>query len=94
MLSHVQIFWNPTDCSLPGPSVHEESPGKNTGVGCHALLQGIFPTQGIEPTSLTSPALAGGVFTTPPPGKLHFLKNRRLAGYSLWGRKSQTRLSD
>ena len=22
-----------------------DSPGKNTGVGCHALLQGIFPTQ-------------------------------------------------
>ena len=50
------------DCSLPGPSVHEESPSKNTGVGCHALLQGIFPTQGIEPTSLTSPALADGVY--------------------------------
>ena len=24
----------------------QDSPGKNTGVGCHALLQGIFPTQG------------------------------------------------
>ena len=23
-----------------------DSPGKNTGAGCHALLQGIFPTQG------------------------------------------------
>ena len=34
------------DCSPPGPSVHEDSPGKNTGVGCHALLQGTFPTQG------------------------------------------------
>ena len=30
----------------PGPSVHRDSPGKNTGVGCHALLQGNFPTQG------------------------------------------------
>ena len=29
----------------PGFSVHGDSPGKNTGVGCHALLQGIFPTQ-------------------------------------------------
>ena len=37
---------NPMDCSLPGSSIHEESPGKNTGVGGHALLQGIFPTQG------------------------------------------------
>ena len=36
---------NPMDCSPPGFSVHEDSPGKNTGVGCHALLQGIFPTQ-------------------------------------------------
>ncbi|KAM7233981.1 hypothetical protein CapIbe_016118, partial [Capra ibex] len=26
-----------------------DSPGKNTGVGCHALLQGIFPTQGSNP---------------------------------------------
>ena len=23
-------------------------PGKNTGVGCHFLLQGIFPTQGLN----------------------------------------------
>ena len=36
---------NPKDCSLLGSSVHGDSPGKNTGVGCHALLQGIFPTQ-------------------------------------------------
>ena len=40
---------DPMDCSLPGPSVHWDSPGKNTGVGCHALLQGIFPTQGSNP---------------------------------------------
>ena len=26
-----------------------DSPGKNTGVGCHALLQGILPTQGSNP---------------------------------------------
>ena len=37
---------NPKDCSLPSSSVHGDSPGKNTGVDCHALLQGIFPTQG------------------------------------------------
>ena len=40
---------DPTDCSLPGASVHEGSPGKNTGVGCHGLLQRIFPTQGSNP---------------------------------------------
>ena len=43
------ILCDPMDCSLPGSSVHEDSPGKNTGVGCHALLQGIFPTQGSNP---------------------------------------------
>ena len=37
---------DPMDCSPLGSSVHGDSPGKNTGVGCHALLQGIFPTQG------------------------------------------------
>ena len=36
-------------CSPPGSSVHGDSPGKNTGVGCHVLLQGIFPTQGLNP---------------------------------------------
>ena len=36
---------DPMDCSPPGSSVHGDSPGKNTGVGSRALLQGIFPTQ-------------------------------------------------
>ena len=36
---------DPMDCSLPGSSVHGDSPGKNTGIGCHVLLQGIFLTQ-------------------------------------------------
>ena len=40
---------DPVDSSPPGSSVHEDSPGRNTGVGCHALLQGIFPTQGWNP---------------------------------------------
>ena len=33
----------------PGSSVPGDSPGKNTGMACHALLQGIFPTQGLNP---------------------------------------------
>ena len=41
-----------------------DSPGKNTGVGCHVLLQGILSNAGIEPVSLRSPALASGFFTT------------------------------
>ena len=35
---------DPVDCSPPGCSVHGDSPGENTGVGCHFLLQEIFPT--------------------------------------------------
>ena len=37
---------DPMDCSPPGASVHGDSPGKNTGVGCHARLQGIVLTRG------------------------------------------------
>ena len=37
------------DCSPPGPFVHGESPVANARVGCHALLQGIFLTQGSNP---------------------------------------------
>ena len=29
-----------------------DSPGKNSGVGCHFLLQGMFPTQGSNPRLL------------------------------------------
>ena len=39
-------------------------PGKNIGVGCPALLQGIFPTQRLNPQSLISPAYGGRFFTT------------------------------
>ena len=38
--------------------------GKNTGVGCHFLLQGIFPDPGKEPSSFVSLALAGRFFTS------------------------------
>ena len=41
-----------------------DSPGKNTGVGFHALLQGIFPTQGSNLSLLCLLALAGRFFTT------------------------------
>ena len=40
---------NPMDCSPPGSSVLGDSPSRNTGVGCHALLQGLFPIQGSNP---------------------------------------------
>ena len=45
----LQSLCDPIDCILPGSSIHGDSPGKNTGGGCRALLQGIFPTQGSNP---------------------------------------------
>ena len=59
-------FCNPMDCNPPGSSVHGESSGKNTGVGCHFLLQGIFPTQGLNRHLLH----CRGFFTPEPLGKL------------------------
>ena len=40
---------DPMDCSPPGFSVYEIFPDKDTGVGCHFLLQGLVPTQGSKP---------------------------------------------
>ena len=39
-----QTLCDSMDCH-PGSSVHGDSSGKDTGVGCHVLLQGIFLTQ-------------------------------------------------
>ena len=50
---------DPIDCS-PRLLCLWDSPGKNTGDGCHALLQGIFPTQESK-TQVSS--IAGGFFT-------------------------------
>ena len=49
LLSRVWLFVTPMDCSQQGSSVHGDSASKNTRVGCYALLQGIFPTQGSNP---------------------------------------------
>ena len=57
---------DPMDCSLPSSSVHEDFPGKNTGVGCHALLRGGLPNPGIKPRSL---ALQADALPSEPPGK-------------------------
>ena len=57
---------NPMDYSPPGSSVHGDSPGKNTGMGCHFLLQGNLPNPGIKPRS---PALQADSLPSEPPGK-------------------------
>ena len=63
LLQSCLTLWDPMDCSPPDSSAHGDSPGKDTGVGCHALDQGIVPIQGLN-SRLISPAMAGGFFTT------------------------------
>ena len=52
---YVQSCWalrHPVDSSPPGSTVHGIFPGKNTGLGCHFLLQEIFLTRGLNPCLL------------------------------------------
>ena len=57
---------DPMGRSPPGSSVHGDSPGRNTGVGCHDLLQGIIPAQGLNPGLLHRQA---DCLLLEPPGK-------------------------
>ena len=56
---------DPMDYITPGSSVHGDSPGKNTGVDCHAFLQGIFPTKGLN----LKPAVQADSLLSEPLGK-------------------------
>ena len=50
---------NPMDCSPPGSSVHWDSPGKNSGMGCHAFSKGSSqPRDQIQVS-----CIGGGFFT-------------------------------
>ena len=57
--SVIPTLCDPMDYSPPGSSVHEDSPGKNTGVGCHALLQASSQSMNWNQVSW----IAGGFFT-------------------------------
>ena len=57
---------NPMDCSLPGSSVHGILQARRLEWVAITSLRDL-PDPGIEPESLTSPALAGGFFTPVPP---------------------------
>ena len=48
-LSHIRLFATPWALVCQTCLSMGDSPGKNTKVGCHALLRGIFPTQGLNP---------------------------------------------
>ena len=57
---------DPMDYSLPGLSVHGDSPGKNTGMSCHSFFPGDLPNPGIEPRS---PSLQADSLPAETPGK-------------------------
>ena len=59
---------NPRNCSPLRPLCPWDSPSKNTGVGCHALLQGIFSTQGSNTRLLLFPLWQAGSLPLAPPG--------------------------
>ena len=62
---------DPMNCSPPGSSVHGDSPGKNTGVGFHALLQGFFLTQESNLHFSCLLHWQASSFPLAPPGKHH-----------------------
>ena len=66
MLSHSSPVWLfGTPWTIAPRLCPWDSPGKNTGVYCHALLQGIFPTEGSNPHLYWQ----GGSLPLAPPGK-------------------------
>ena len=60
------ILCDPINCIPTGSLCQWDSPDKNTGVGCHFLLQGNLPDPGIEPRST---ALQADSLPSEPPGK-------------------------
>ena len=69
LLQSCLTLCSPMDCSPLGSSVHGDPPGMNTGVGCHALLQGIFPTQELNQHLLCLLHRQVGSLLLAPPGK-------------------------
>ena len=74
-LSPVPLFKPPGTVACQAPLVHGESPGKNTGVGCRALLQGIFPTYGSNLCLLLLLRWQACSFPLAPPGECIALKH-------------------
>ena len=65
------ILFDPMGCSPPGSSVHGDSPGKNTRMSWHFLLQEIFQTQESNPRLLCLLHWKAGSLSLVLPGKPH-----------------------
>ena len=78
---------DPMDCSPPKLLCPWDFPVKNTGVGCHCLLQGIFLTQGLNLCFLCLLHWpCNGLFTTVPPGKPvdGYIRSQRASSVKNW----------
>ena len=64
----VQLFVAPWTAACQAP-LPWDSPGKNSGMSCHALLQGIFPSQGSNPHLFCLLHWEVGSLPLAPPGK-------------------------
>ena len=84
--SRVQLFVNLWTLLCP-----QDPPGKNTGVGCHGLLQGILLSQGSNPC-LKPPALASRFFTTRATWEAHYHFECLVNSTCLLGRDTNTQL--
>ena len=58
-------------------------PGKNTGVGCHFLLQGIFPTRGLNPHFLHWQAVSLTLNHLESPTE-YYIDNEKHKGWAVW----------
>ena len=68
-LRRVHLSATPWTVGPPRLPCPWDAPGQNTGVDCHFLLRGIFPSPGIQPAA--SPVLAGKVLTPEPTWEAH-----------------------
>ena len=82
-LSRVKLFETPWTVALQAPP-SMAFPRQDTGVSCHLLFQGIFPTQGLNPSLLH----CGQTLLSEPPGEppvpLPILKDSSLQWRASW----------
>ena len=69
VLSPVRLFFDPLGCNPPASFVHGIFQARVLEWVVPFPVPGNLPDPGIKPASLASPAMAGGFFTTVPPGK-------------------------
>ena len=80
--SHVQLFATPWTVAHQAPCPWD-SPGKDIGVGCHALLKGVFPSHGSNPHLLCLLHWEASALQLVPPGK-PYLRDIKENSFSHW----------